>query len=64
MFELMGNKLIKVEANKTARPPDKSVYWNIIFFISHPKHMVWVLERTVSMRRSPRAPKTHVQING
>ena len=26
-----------------SRPPDKSVYWKIIFFISHPKHMWWVL---------------------
>ena len=33
------------------RPPDKSVYWKTIFFISHPKHMLWVLKRTVSMRR-------------
>ena len=33
------------------RPPDKSVYWKIIFFISHPKHMLWVLKRTVSMRQ-------------
>ena len=31
------------------RPPDKSVYWKTIFFISHPKHMLWVLKRTVSM---------------
>ena len=31
------------------RPPDKSVIWKIIFFISHPKHMLWVLKRTVSM---------------
>ena len=30
--------------------PDKSVYWKIIFFISHPKHMLWVLKRTVSLR--------------
>ena len=30
------------------RPPDKSVYWKIIFFISHPKHMLLVLKRTVS----------------
>ena len=22
------------------RPPDKSAYWKIIFFISHPKHFV------------------------
>ena len=33
------------------RPPDKSAYWKIIFFISHPKHMLWVLKRTGSMRR-------------
>ena len=33
------------------RPPDNSAYWIIIFFISHPKHMLWVLQRTVSMRR-------------
>ena len=30
-----------------ARPPDKSVYWKII---SYPKHMLWVLIRTVSMK--------------
>ena len=29
------------------RPPDKSVYWKTILFISHPKHMLWVLKRTV-----------------
>ena len=29
--------------------PDKSVYWKTIFFISHQKHMLWVLKRTVSM---------------
>ena len=33
------------------RPLDKSVYWKTIFFISHPKHMLWVLKRTVSMRQ-------------
>ena len=32
------------------RPPDKSVYWKSFFFISDPKHMLWVLKRTVSMR--------------
>ena len=36
----------------TIRPPDKSAYWKTIFFISHPKHMLWVLKRTVSMRWS------------
>ena len=35
MFKLIGKKIIKSLANKTARPPDKSAYWNIIFFISH-----------------------------
>ena len=30
-------------------PPDKSAYWKIIITISHPKHMLWVLKRTVSM---------------
>ena len=34
-----------------ARPVDKSVLSKIIFFISQPKHMLWVLKRTVSMRR-------------
>ena len=29
----------------------QSVYQKIIFLISQPKHMLWVLERTVSMRR-------------
>ena len=33
------------------RPPDKSAYWNIIFLIFKAKHMLWVLKRTVSMRR-------------
>ena len=33
------------------RPLDKSANWKISFFISHPKHMLWVLKRTVSMRR-------------
>ena len=46
------------------RPPDKSAYWKIIIIISHPKHIVWVLKRTVSMRRFFWAPKTHVYING
>ena len=31
-------------------PTDKSAYWKIIFLISRPKHMLWVLKRTVSMR--------------
>ena len=36
---------------RVSRTPDKSVYWKTIFFISHPKHLLWVLKRTLSMRR-------------
>ena len=39
------------------RPPDKSVYQKIIFLISQPKRMLWVLKRTVSMRRFFSTPK-------
>ena len=35
----------------TYRPTEKSAYSLTIFFISHPKHMLWVLKRIVSMRR-------------
>ena len=31
--------------------PDKSVYCKTIFYISHPKHMLWILKTTVSLRR-------------
>ena len=43
-----GVGLLMFRAN---RPPDKSAYLKIIFLISQPKHMLWVLKRTVSMRR-------------
>ena len=33
------------------RPLDNSAYWKTIFFISHLKHMLWVLKRSVSMRQ-------------
>ena len=36
---------------RNPKAPDKSAYWKTIFFISHPKHMLLVLKRTVSMRR-------------
>ena len=32
-----------------SKPPDKRVYLKIIFLISQPKHMLWVLKRSVSM---------------
>ena len=52
-------QMAKVTASKkrikfapiTKASPDKSVYCKTIFFMSHPKHMLWVLKRTVSMRR-------------
>ena len=42
------------------RAQDKSTYWKINFFISHPKHMLWVLKRTVSMRPSSLKPTKNV----
>ena len=42
----------------------KSGYQNIDFLISEPKHMLWVLKRTVSMRRFFCAPQTYVQTDG
>ena len=44
--------LIRLNNNSPVnRPPDKSAYWKTISFFSCPKHMLWVLKRTVSMRR-------------
>ena len=45
------HKYLQVCSLQNTFPPDKSAYWKSIFFISHPKHMLWVLKRTVSMRR-------------
>ena len=39
------------------RPSDKNVYLKINFLIAQSKHMLWVLQRTVSMRRFFWAPK-------
>ena len=41
-FEI-GGTMFKALRTRPFRPPDKSAYWKIIFFISHPKHMLWVL---------------------
>ena len=43
---------------------DKSAYQKINFLISHPKHMLWVLKRPVSMRLFFWAPKTYVKTDG
>ena len=45
--EYLGDNMSQAEVS---RPPDMSVYWKTIFFISHPKHMLKVLKQTVSMR--------------
>ena len=44
--------LVRKAKSKQSRPPDKSMYWNAIFFIFHPKHMLWVLKRTVSEEKN------------
>ena len=49
MIQRRGNRILKGATIKGKnRPPDKSVHLKII---SQPKHMLWVLKRTVSMRR-------------
>ena len=60
-ISIFFSKLLKCKKYElfTGRPPDKSVYWKIIFFISHPKHMFWIPKRTVLMRQFFLAPKTH-----
>ena len=50
-----------------ARPLEikvSSVIKYYFFPISQSKHMLWVLKRTVSMRRFFRAPKTNVKTVG
>ena len=44
-------KLLLETQYKIVRTLVKSVYQKINFLISQPKHMLWVLKRTVSMRR-------------
>ena len=46
------------------RPLVKSVYQKINFLISQPKHTLWVIKGTVSMRGFFLAPKTYVKIDG
>ena len=58
--ELSMEKFHNLGTWANTRPPDKSARLKIIFFISQPKHLLWVLKRTVSMRRFFWAPKTHV----
>ena len=74
MFKLMNKKKIatlhsKVLLNwsytsKVLGPVVKSAYQKFHFLISKPKHMLWVLKRTVSMSRFFWAPKTYVKTDG
>ena len=43
--------------DKKVRPLVKSVYQLLNFLISQPKHMLWVLKRTISVRRFFEHPK-------
>ena len=47
------------------RPPDKTMHnQKLNSLISRPKHMLWVLKRTVSLRRFFSASKTNVLTDG
>ena len=50
--------------NKIPRPLVMSVYQKIFFLISQPKHMLWVLKRTVTIRQFFWAPKIYVKTRG
>ena len=54
----------ELKTQTISRPLVKSAYQKINFLISQPKHMLWVLKRTVSMRQFFWAPKTYVQTDG
>ena len=49
---------------KIIRPPAKSAEQKIIFLISEPKHMLWVLKWTVSMRRFFEHPQHMFKLMG
>ena len=42
----------------------ESAYWKTNFLISQPKHMLWVLKRTVSFWRFFKVSKTYVKTDG
>ena len=50
--------------DKSPRPPDKSVYWKTIFFIFHPKHMLWVLKEPSQWDSSFEHPKHMFKLMG
>ena len=56
--------LRSLKKGAASRPSVKSAYQKSNFLISQPKHMLWVLKRTISMRQFFLAPKTYVQTDG
>ena len=62
-LDIGGSSYTRRKANVTEALV-KSAYQKFNFLISKPKHMLWVLKRTVSMRRFFWAPKTFVKIDG
>ena len=70
-----GRILAPENTNKNPWPPYLEPYYQDFsliksalqknnFLISQPKHMLWVLKRTVSMRRFCWAPKTYAKKYG
>ena len=56
--------LLQWKATSVFRTLVMSVYQKSNFLINQPKHMLWVLKRTISMRRFFWAPKTYVKTDG
>ena len=51
-FEKKNQQITKEHAKLLSiRPLVKRVYQKYDFLVSQPKHMLWVLKRTISMRR-------------
>ena len=46
-----AQEILQLRIVSIPRPLVKNAYQNINFLISQPKHTLWVLQRTVSMRR-------------
>ena len=59
-----STKILMSSYKPPHRPLAKSVYQKFNFLISKPKHMLWVLKRTVSMRRFFWAPKHMLRLMG
>ena len=55
--EKLNMALDKTDFSTDNRRTDKSAYWKTIFFISHPKHMLWALKRPSSMRPKTKGKK-------